>query len=111
MSPRRILTALAAFLILVADAAPPRADASFRIIVNPGNPATTVDRRFLADTFLKKVTRWPNGDLIRPVDQNADSAVRRRFSDDVIERSVEAVRSYWQQQIFSGREVPPPEVD
>lgn len=29
----------------------------------------------------------------------------------MIKRSVEAVRSYWQQRIFSGRDVPPPELD
>ena len=29
----------------------------------------------------------------------------------VLRRSVAAVRSYWQQRIFSGRGVPPPELD
>ena len=29
----------------------------------------------------------------------------------MLKRSVAAVRSYWQQRIFSGRDVPPPEVD
>ena len=48
--------------------------------------------------------------MIRPVDQSADSAVRRRFSEEVLQRSVTAVRSYWQQVIFSGRDVPPPEL-
>jgi hypothetical protein len=37
--------------------------------------------------------------------------VRKRFSEAVLKRSVGAVRSYWQQRIFSGRDVPPPEVD
>jgi len=36
--------------------------------------------------------------------------VRRRFSEQVLNRSVTAVRSYWQQIIFSGRDVPPPEL-
>jgi hypothetical protein len=29
----------------------------------------------------------------------------------VLKRSVAAVRNYWQQRIFSGRGVPPPELD
>jgi hypothetical protein len=37
--------------------------------------------------------------------------VRRRFSDEVLHRSVSEVKSYWQQRIFSGRDVPPPELD
>ena len=92
---------------LFADAkqAPP-----FVVIVNPANPGSSFDRKFLADAFLKKVTRWPGGDVIRPVDLPADSWTRARFSDDVLNRSVAAVKSYWQQIIFSGRDVPPPEL-
>jgi hypothetical protein len=37
--------------------------------------------------------------------------VRRRFCEEVLSRSVAAVKSYWQQLIFSGRAVPPPELD
>ena len=37
--------------------------------------------------------------------------MRRIFSERVLKRSVAAVRNYWQQRIFSGRDVPPPEVE
>jgi hypothetical protein len=33
------------------------------------------------------------------------------FVKDVLKRSVAAVKSYWQQRIFSGRALPPPELD
>jgi ABC-type phosphate transport system substrate-binding protein len=81
------------------------------IVVNPSNATTTIERRFLEDAFLKKTTRWPNGEVIRPVDLAPESSVRRKFSEDVIRRSVASVRSYWQQIIFAGRDVPPPEFD
>ena len=81
------------------------------VIVNPDNATGVVDRKFLAEAFLKKVTRWPNDELIRPVDQDAGSATRRAFSDGVLKRSVSAVKSYWQQMVFSGGGVPPPELD
>ena len=29
----------------------------------------------------------------------------------MLKRSVEAVKGYWQQRIFSGRDVPPPELE
>jgi len=83
----------------------------WRIVVNGANPATAVDRRFLADAFLKKVTRWSTGDTIKPVDQRVEAPVRQRFSEDVIGRSVAAVKSYWAQLVFSGRDVPPPELE
>jgi hypothetical protein len=83
----------------------------FRVIVHPSNPLRSVDRTLVADAFLKKVTRWEEGEVIRAVDQRADSAVRRRFSESILKRSVGAVRSYWQQRIFSGRDVPPLELE
>jgi len=70
-----------------------------------------VDRKFLSEAFLKRTTRWPGGAAIKPVDLGSDSPVRRRFSEDVLNRSVSAVKSYWQQMIFSGRAIPPPELE
>lgn len=89
-----------------ADQAPPE----FRIVAHPSQPEG-IERAFLADAFLKKVTRWSSGEVIRPVDLRPSAAARRRFTELVLKRSVGAVRSYWQQRIFSGRDVPPPELD
>jgi ABC-type phosphate transport system substrate-binding protein len=85
--------------------------AAFKVVVNAANPSSSVSRDFLAAAFLKKATRWDDGTLIRPVDLFADSAVRRAFSSGVLERPVAAVRNYWQQRIFSGSDIPPPELD
>ncbi len=85
--------------------------AEFLIIVHPSNPSTSLSRSFLADLYLKRTTRWDDGELARPVDQRADAAARRAFSESVLKRSVAAVKRYWQQRIFSGRDLPPPELD
>jgi hypothetical protein len=82
-----------------------------RVIVHPSNPLRSAEPSLVADLFLKKVTRWGNGESARPLDQRPESAVRRAFSRKVLKRTVAAVRSYWQQRIFSGRDVPPPELD
>lgn len=84
---------------------------TFRLIVHPSNALRAAPAEWLSDVFLKKVTRWPEGEVARPVDQKPSSALRRAFSERVLRRSVGAVRSYWQQRIFSGRDVPPPELD
>ena len=84
--------------------------AVYRLIVHPDNPITSVERGFAAQAFLKKIRRWPGGETLQPVDLDQGSPVRRRWSEDVLSRSVEAVKSYWQQMIFSGRALPPPEV-
>jgi hypothetical protein len=90
-----------------ADQAPPE----FVIIVHPSNPSTTVTQDFLAQAFFKRTTHWNHGESIRPVDLPMQSAVRRAFSNAVLKRSAPAVRGYWLQRIFSGRDVPPPELE
>jgi len=91
-----------------AAAQPPPA---FQVIVNPQSSVTSLERRFVEDAFLKKVKTWSGGELIRPVDLEPGSPIRRRFTEEVLRRPVAAVRAYWQQRIFSGRDVPPPELD
>jgi ABC-type phosphate transport system substrate-binding protein len=83
----------------------------YRLIVNASNPETAVERRFVEDAFLKKIKTWPGGEVIRPVDLAPSAAARRSFTEEVLRRSMEAVRAYWQRLIFSGRDVPPPELD
>jgi ABC-type phosphate transport system substrate-binding protein len=114
MRARLLLLAFLSLLI-AAIVAPARADSKpppppYVVIVHASNPNAGMPRRFVADAFLKKTTRWPDGSVIRPVDLPADSSTRAHFSDDVLNRSVAAVKSYWQQMIFSGRDVPPPEL-
>lgn len=112
---RRVLIAaafvLGAWLPFAAEPAGASSGAEFVIIVNARNPAAGASTQFLSDAFLKKAVEWPNGVSIRAADQRFDSPVRRAFSATVLKRTVAAVRNYWQQRIFSGREVPPPEFD
>lgn len=84
---------------------------SFVIIAHPETAANQVTREFVTQAFLKRITRWPEGSTIRPVDLHATARVRSAFSSALLKRSVTAMRSYWQQRIFSGRELPPPELD
>jgi ABC-type phosphate transport system substrate-binding protein len=85
--------------------------ADFRVVVHKGNPMSSASRELLTDVFLKRVSQWSGGETIHPVDQRPNASVRKSFSENVLKRSVAAVRSYWQQRIFSGRDVPPPELD
>jgi ABC-type phosphate transport system substrate-binding protein len=113
----RVLAAIlvSSTLLLLATCAivwaQPRPAPVYVVIVQATNPAGAVERKFLEDAFLKKITRWPSDATIRPVDLPASSPVRRRFTEEVLERTLESVKSYWQQRIFSGRDVPPPELD
>jgi ABC-type phosphate transport system substrate-binding protein len=111
MRPRAaiVLTLVLALTMLCASVLADASRPAFVVIVNPSNQASALDQTFVADAFLKKITHWSNDEVIRPADLLPASQVRRRFSEDVLRRSVEAVKGYWQQRIFSGRDVPPPE--
>lgn len=106
---------LAVLLVLVAVTSRPRAQMApqapvYRVVVHPHNPATSLERQFVEDAFLKRRRAWPHDATVRPADLPPQSHVRVRFSEEIIRRPVSAVRAYWQQRIFSGRDVPPPEL-
>ena len=108
----RILITLVSLVLLAqpVDSAAQPSPPAYRVIVNPRNPAREVSRRFLASAFLKKTTSWSDGRPILPVDLAGRGKVRTAFSEAVLGRSVGAVRNYWTQQVFSGRNIPPPEL-
>ncbi len=82
----------------------------YRVIVHPDNPASSISKNDLSRFLLKKKKRWDHGVPVDPVDLDSKSAVRATFTKDVHGRSVSSIKNFWQRQIFSGREVPPPEV-
>lgn len=79
----------------------------YKVIVNSANATTDIPAAVAGKIFLKEATKFPNGTSATPVDLNKSSAVRAAFSKAVIGRPVSAVESFWQQQIFSGKDVPP----
>lgn len=84
---------------------------SFQIVAHPANPTRSMSLTFARDAFLKRIARWPDGETIMPVDLSATSPVRAVFVQTVLARPLTAVRMYWQQIVFSGRGVPPPELE
>jgi len=81
------------------------------VVVHPDNPVTEVSRSFLREAFLKKSTQWSRGERIRPIDLARKYSVRDRFTREVVKKTPAQLKSYWSQQIFSGKGVPPPEAD
>lgn len=87
-----------------------RAAETFRVVVHPSNPATSLDAGKVADFFVRRAASWPDGTAVEPVDQRSERRVREAFSSVVHHRSAAAIQSFWQRQIFSGGAVPPPEL-
>ena len=82
---------------------------SFHVIVNAANPVAALSRIQVSRLLLKKVTGWENGKAVEPADLAEAAPAREALSQAVHGRGTAAVKSYWQQRIFSGADVPPPE--
>jgi TonB family protein len=97
-------------LLLLTAGSPAQAQPAFRVIVHPDNPVSALSNAQISDIFLKKLKLWENGTTIEPVDLSGEPGVREAFSKDVHGRSTDNVRSFWNQEVFSGRAVPPLEL-
>jgi ABC-type phosphate transport system substrate-binding protein len=103
------MRALAILLVVLGLGATAAAD-GYKVIVNPASGVTEIDRDTLRDIYLKKTTDW-NGTTARPVDLTKRFPAREDFTRDVLHKSLTQLKSYWSQQIFTGKGVPPPEAD
>jgi ABC-type phosphate transport system substrate-binding protein len=109
----RLFTAPTVALLAVAPMVgrpAPAAAQEFAVVVNSGNPVSSLTRQQVTDIFMRRLTDWPSGHgAIHPVDLPAVSPIRDAFSRAIHGRPGSAVASYWGQQLFSGRGVPPPQ--
>lgn len=81
--------------------------AEFKIVANNATQVSSLSRDELKAIFMKRNGRWKDGVDIAPVDQPPSSPTRVSFTEAVHGKPVAAIESFWQQQIFSGRQVPP----
>ena len=105
------LLILAAALVTLGAVTPATggAQASFVVVVNATNPASNIPKSELAALFTKKTQEWEDGTPVYPVDLPGEDPTREAFTLAIHGKSPRAIRAYWQQQIFAGRQVPPPE--
>jgi ABC-type phosphate transport system substrate-binding protein len=79
-------------------------------VVSAKSPITALDKSQVADLFLGKASRFPNGIQAVPIDQAEGLAVRDEFYDKVLGRTAAQMKAYWSKIIFTGRGQPPPSV-
>jgi ABC-type phosphate transport system substrate-binding protein len=61
----------------------------------------------VADIFLGKTNRFPDGTLAMPVDLPEESPARERFYAEYAGKSPAQVKAHWSKIIFTGRGQPP----
>ena len=80
-------------------------------VVSSNSPITTLSRNQVADIFLGKTSRLPDGTPVVPLDQVEGSSPRNEFYTAMTGKSAAQMKAYWSKIIFTGRGRPPREVD
>lgn len=111
MNRRLFLLALCLALGPIAGERALSAQEGFRVVVHASNPLDVIEKMKLERLFLKKESRWADNSKVQPVDRDANAAPRIAFSRIVLAKEVSWIKSYWQRQLFSGRDTPPLELD
>jgi ABC-type phosphate transport system substrate-binding protein len=83
------------------------ASADVVAVVSAKSAVTSLTVAQVADIFLGRTSRFPNGTPAVPVDLSDGSAERDEFYVKVAGKTPAQVRAYWSKIIFTGRGQPP----
>lgn len=86
------------------------ANAEVAVIVNPANDATFTHDD-IASLFLAKTKKFPNKETAVVVDRPEGSSIRVSFTDTILKRNEQQLKSYWSRLIFTGKGVPPQQLE
>ena len=67
----------------------------FVVIVHPSNHFDALSRSKLSFLFLRKVSRWPWGAEVEPIDLAPDQPVRLEFTRQVLRMTGRDLDQYW----------------
>ena len=84
--------------------------ADYIVVVNPKNN-TTLTQKQIQRIFLGKLKTFPGAGIAIPIDLPQKSDVRAEFSEQVIKKDMRQVSSYWSRLIFTGKGLPPKQVN
>jgi len=101
---KQLASAGSALMLGIAMAA---AHAEVVVVVSAENPVQSLTRAELADIYLGRLDRFPNGDRVVPIDQKDGSPARDEFYEEYIGRTPAQVKAHWSKLIFTGRGQPP----
>jgi ABC-type phosphate transport system substrate-binding protein len=79
-------------------------------VVSAKSTVTSLSKAQVADLFLGRTSRFPNGVQAVPIDQADGSAARDEFYAKLVGKTGAQLKAYWSKIIFTGRGQPPPAV-
>ena len=103
MKIRRILVYAGALLLAVG----PVHAQDVVAVVSAKSPVTALNADQVADIFLGKTSRFPDGSPAVPIDLSEEAPGRERFYAQFTGKSPAQVKAHWSKIIFTGRGQPP----
>lgn len=76
-------------------------------VVSAKSSITSLNAAQVADIFLGKTNRFPDGTPATPIDLSEESPERERFYAQYTGKSPAQVKAHWSKIIFTGRGQPP----
>jgi ABC-type phosphate transport system substrate-binding protein len=99
----KLLLVISAAAILVSGRA---AADDILIIASPSVTVNALDPAEIAAIYLLRITNWPDGTRIVPVNREAGSAIRAEFTSRVLKQDNASLATYWNEMHFMGK-MPP----
>jgi ABC-type phosphate transport system substrate-binding protein len=104
---RRLSQIASGIAVLVFLVASPRLRADEVAVVSAKSTVTALSKSQVADIFLGKTTRFPDGSQAVPIDQSEGTLARDEFYSRIAGKSAAQMKAYWSRIIFTGRGQPP----
>jgi ABC-type phosphate transport system substrate-binding protein len=95
------------FAGILLSLAVPAVNAEVVAVVSASNPVAELSTVQIADIFLGKSSRFPDGSAAIPIDQPESSAERSEFYTRYVRKSAVEMKMHWSKLIFTGRGQPP----
>ncbi len=80
------------------------------VVVHPSNDAA-LNAKTVKRIFLGKEKKFSNGKEVLPLNQVPTSGARDSFDTDTLGRSSNQIAAYWSKLVFTGKGIPPKELD
>ena len=77
------------------------------VVVSAQSPVTTLSKNQVADIFLGRSARFPDGSQALPIDQAEGAPAREEFYTKLTGKSAAQLKAHWSKIIFTGRGQPP----
>lgn len=97
------MLATVAFALMSVDVAA----ADVVAVVSSTSAITELSKAQVSEIFLGRVSRFPNGTLAVPIDQEEGSKVRDEFYFAYTGKSPAQLKAHWAKVVFTGRGQPP----